>query len=262
MRRPLAFVAAALWLGLCPLVAQAVVKLPLLSYYDYEPFMRPDLKGGLTHELAAWLNKRLAGRYRFVPSYLPKGRVDMLLQNPAWAGALVWVDPGFVDDAAQRRYHWSVSLLEETDQVASRSNSRFEYAGPGSLEGLTLGTVVNQHYPDVETLLQQGRVHREDAPSQEANLNKLLLGRVDVAFVSASTLAGLRGSIPQLDSRIHLSAQVRRRFSRRLMLSQAVPAAQRHELMTLLERLDCDAEWQVVLKRYGLIHKPAVGRCR
>jgi len=245
-----------------PTMAGTVVELPLLSYYDYEPFMRRGLQDGLTHELAAWLNKRLAGRYRFVPGYLPKGRVDLLLADPHWAGALAWVEPGFVEDAAQSRYHWSRSLLEEIDHVASRREVRFEYSGNDSLQGLVLGTLFNQHYPDVDGLLRQGRIRRADALTQEANLHKLMLGRVDVVFVSDSTLPSLRERIPGLDKRIHLSTQPRRRFSRRLMLSPAVPATQLNELMPLLDRLDCDAEWRAVLRRYGLSHRPASGHCR
>jgi polar amino acid transport system substrate-binding protein len=242
--------------------ARAEVQLPLLTYYDYGPFMQPGLQDGLTHQLAGWMNKHLAGRYRVLPAYLPKGRVDRLLQDPDWAGALVWIDPGFVGDAAQRRYHWSVSLLEEGDYVVWRSSDRFEYRGPESLLGRSLGTVAYQRYPGLEDWMQQGRIRREDAPSQEAALRKLLLGRVDTVLLAASTLAELRAVLPDLDRQIHLSTQPYRRISRRLMLGPGVPAAQRAELLALVQRMDCDADWQAVLKQHGLVHQRSPSRCR
>lgn len=224
--------------------------IPFATYYDYAPFYSIDRNGDLTHELAALLTRESGGRYRFVPTLLPKKRLDNMLQLQNWQGIIAWSSPRFFYDEHKDRYLWSDALLQESALVISHIDAPVDFKGMESLRGKVLGTILNQRYVDVEDMFASRQLRRSDAPSMESNVRKLLLKRVDVVFISSSALGGLRHRIPGLESQLYIAAQPRDQFSRHLMLTRGLPPEVISYVQRMAAQLDHNPAWRDILVRH------------
>lgn len=250
-RYPLTTLAISFATALANASAREIV-VPLVNYYSYAPFSMPDENSDLTRELASLLTADSGGRYRFVPSLIPKGRLDIMMQHDNWQGVVVWLNPRFVNDESKLRYIWSNPLMQESDLVLSHIDAPVEFTGLASLKGKVLGTVLNQRYADVEEMLANGELHRSDAPSQENSLRKLLLKRVDVVFVSRSTLGQLRQRIPEFDAKIYIASKPRNSFTRHVMITPAMPPDIVSYVQNAVAKLGSNPSWRKIATRYHI----------
>lgn len=239
--------AAGLWLGL-PAARASVAPLKLVSYYDYPPFVTGPNQG-LTTDLAEWLKQHIG---KVSAELLPRRRVDALASQPGWLGVVPWVAPSWFPSAPQQRYLWSEPLMEDEDLVLSRKAKPVVFEGVQSLRGLTLGGVFGHVYRDTDPMTLRGELRRIDAFTQEANLRMLMLGRVDVIFLSRSGLGWWRHRLPDFDNQIEIAAQPRMRFQRHLMVSPQLPAEQRQALLEGVTRLRSSPDWREMLQRYEI----------
>lgn len=140
------------------------------------------LQGGILFEMMKQIAANAGAEARItilppkrVDAALDTGQVDLhCLLAPAWFDKPV---------AAER---WSVPLLVLDDLLL---------AGPGSKEvapidldsarGLSVGLVISYRYPALDTGLRSGRLLRDDGPSQQRVLEKLALGRTDLAVANS-----------------------------------------------------------------------------
>ena len=228
------------------------LKVPLVTYYNYAPFGLDDGSSDLTHDLANLLTQNSGGRYRFVPTFLPKGRLDNMLQYQNWQGVVAWLNPRFVNDEAMSRHIWTVPLIQESDLVVSNIDAPVHFTGIQSLQGKVLGTILNQRYADVEEMLANKQLRRSDASSQESNVRKLLLKRVDVVFVSRSTLSGLHQRIPEFESKLYIATLPRNSFTRHVMLTRELPPELIDYVRNTVAKLGSTPSWRDIMKRYHL----------
>ncbi|MES2934225.1 MAG: transporter substrate-binding domain-containing protein [Pseudomonadota bacterium] len=234
------------------------VDVPLVNYYSYAPFSIPDESADLTRQLAQLLTNNSGGRYHFVPTLLPKGRLDNMLLDHHWQGVVAWLNPRFVNDENKSKYIWSESLMLETDLVVSHVDAPIHFTGITSLEGKVLGTVLNQRYADVEQMIANKQLRRSDAPSQENNVRKLLLKRVDVVFVSRSTINALRRRIPEFNKKLYIASMPRNSFTRHIMLTPGLQPELISYVQSTVAKLSTNPTWHDIAMRYRieeLIHK-------
>ncbi|PND37719.1 hypothetical protein C1O66_09410 [Paucibacter aquatile] len=232
--------------------------LKLISYYDYPPFVTSPQQG-LSFELAGWLHMRAEGLIEGVElELLPRRRVDIQVRQAQWAGLVPWVSPAWFSspDPAQAPI-WSAAVMNDEDLVLSLKRQPFEFEGPASLRGHKLGGVYGHVYTDADPLVASGELQRLDSFTQEANLRMLLLGRVDLAFLSRSGLAWWRQRIPGFDELVHVAAQPRMRYQRHLMISRDLPETLRERLLQLAQTMGGDSQWREVMRRYGLLGQSA-----
>jgi polar amino acid transport system substrate-binding protein len=230
----------------------AAATIPLLSQYEYPPYLVSEGKG-LTHDLASYLSKASHGKYQFVVQILPKKRLSLMISDGNWQGLVPWVMPEWVQDPQQRRYHWSGVILEDGDRVLSLPGRAIEWQGASSLYGLTLGGVFGHVYVDIEAEIAAGKIRRDDAPSMLSNIQKLQAGRVDAIF------------IPELLYRY--LAQQDKQFSKDTYVSKTWVSPRRNQLRIMsglgdpvlatwleqqVQRMKIDAEWQRILNQYAL----------
>lgn len=223
---------------------------PFVTYYDYPPFHSVEGSSDLTRDLAALLTRESGGRYRFEPMLLPKKRIDNMLQLQNWQGIVAWSSPRFFYDEAKVRYLWTDALLQESALVVSHIDAPVNFKGMESLRGKVLGTILNQHYVEVEDMIANKQLRRSDAPSMESNVRKLLLKRVDVVFISHSALDGLRDRIPGLDSQLYIAPQPRDQFTRNLMLTRGLPPDVSSYVQRMAAQLDHNPAWRAILVRH------------
>ncbi|MEJ6001077.1 substrate-binding periplasmic protein [Paucibacter soli] len=224
--------------------------LEILSHYDYPPFVTGHAEG-LSHDWADWLSTRLG-----IPApglhILPRKRLDLLMNQPHWQGIVPWVIPEWFGDTDMQRYHWSPPVLEDADLVLSLRSSPVDELTPTRLRGLRFGAVLGHVYADMNGLIAQGRLRREDALNTEQNLRKLLLGRVDFVFLSRSGLPWWLQKLPEFREQLHVAATPRLHFQRRMLLSAQLPAPLRGQLLDAIAHMHRDSAWQTALSRYGL----------
>ncbi|MBY0240488.1 MAG: ABC transporter substrate-binding protein [Burkholderiaceae bacterium] len=226
------------------------LEVPLVNYYNYVPFSMPDERSDLTRELAQLLTKNSGGRYRFVPQLLPKGRLDNMLRKENWQGLVVWLNPQFVNDEAKTRYLWSEPLMWESDLVVSHVEAPIDFNGIESLQGKVVGTILNQRYADIEGMIANKQLQRNDAPSQESNVRKLLFKRVDAVFVSRSTLYGLQQRIPEFKTKLHIAALPRNSFTRHIMLTPGLQPDLISYVKNTVEKLGGNPSWNQIAAQY------------
>lgn len=232
--------------------AAGVDSLPVLSYYDYPPFFTGP-GHGLTQDLLHLLQARAGPRLPPLPlELMPRRRVAAMVARSNWRGLVPWVSPVWFQDTARHRFVWSEPLMNDEDLVLSLKSHPVDYQGPASLAGLTLGGVFGHVYPETEAMVTAGTLQRLDSFSQEASLRMLLMGRVEVVFISRSGLASWRKRLPEFESRVHVAEQPRQRYQRHLLLSPLMPAAPREWLRQTAAGLSQDAAWRGLLQQYGV----------
>jgi polar amino acid transport system substrate-binding protein len=137
------------------------------------------LSDGLLKDLGELIAARLARKAKFIT--LPSNRVRGALSEGA-ADALCYARPEWLDGS----YNWTQSLIQDGAAVVARIDAPV-IRTLANLHNVPLGTVIGYRYPEIENALGHGFV-REDAPSMESNLRKLVAGRMEYAIIEKMVL--------------------------------------------------------------------------
>jgi polar amino acid transport system substrate-binding protein len=222
--------------------ARSTETIPLYSYYVDLPFASGP-PGSVTDKLAHWLTQRSGGRYHFVPTQLPRRRIELLVQQPNWPGVVAWANPRWFSD---ERLSWSRNYMLDANLVVSPLAQPLDYSDDGALAGQSIGTVRGFSYTGIDELIQSGKLTRDDADSELRNLARLKAGRLQVAFLQASSLRYFREQYPDLDQWLYIAAKPRTLFERAFFTASGRP-----ELLAFLNQqadaLVADRQWQALL---------------
>ncbi|WP_158568054.1 MULTISPECIES: transporter substrate-binding domain-containing protein [unclassified Duganella] len=222
-------------------LAPAAESVPLYVYYS-DPTFAAGAPGSLTDKMAAWLTQRSNGRYQFVATQLPRRRLELMMEQPHWPGVVAWANPRWFA-AAGARQGWSRYYMVDANLVASLRSAPLEYVDDSSLYGQNIGTVQGYTYKNLEPLVKDGKLVRDDADTELRNLLKLQQHRVPVAFLQASSLPRFHRQFADLDRWLYLSARPRTVFERAFFTAPNQP-----ELLDFLNRqadaLLADQPWQ------------------
>ena len=256
--------ALAAGLALLAHTAAATEVIPLYTYYADLPFAVSGADN-ITAKLAGWLTQRAQGRYLFVATQLPRRRLDAMIHEPHWNGVVAWANPLWFGEDVHPRNSWSHAYMMDANLVVSLRSHPIVYDSDRSLEGLRLGSVLGFSYPDIEDLIKSVKLVRDEANSELQNLLRLKAGRVQVAFLQASSLPYFQQALPDFEQWAYIAQKPRTVFYRYLFTSQGQP-----ELMTFLNQqldvLRTDKDWQSLLGTCELSvqHAPGprkIGHC-
>ena len=205
--------------------AHAAETVQLATYYDYAPWFVPGQpSAGLNARLARKLNSMSAGRYRYESVYIPRRRLDVLLQQGKLTVVVPWVHPRFFGDPGRTRYFWTGPLMEDESLVVSPRAAPLEYDGPDSLRGKRFGAPGGHRFPDLEPMIAAGEITRIDVPQIKNALQMIVSNRrLDFTIVDRSTLDALRNDPFMNPALLHVSSRPRTASYERGML---VPLAQ------------------------------------
>ncbi|WP_461209062.1 substrate-binding periplasmic protein [Desulfocurvus sp. DL9XJH121] len=150
---------------------------------------------------------------------LPRKRIDHALRKGA-VDAFALNSPLFVPLGDRERYAFSLPLVRSCDHVAVRPGAEFEYQGPASLKGRTLGLVLGNGYGPLEPFMNEGLFRVERAQGEFRLLRMLDSGYLDAAVLNGHTARSamrrngmLEDSVVFLDPPVycfHLAVQVQR----------------------------------------------------
>ncbi len=226
--------------------AAATERIALYTYYPDPPFAAGS-EDSFTDTLAAWLTERSAGKYAFVPTQVPRRRLEMMVKDPHWTGIVAWANPLWFGKDAEQRYSWTRPYMLDANLVVSLRANPVDFTSDQSLAGHKLGTVLGYTYPDLDLALRSGALSKEDSLSEFSNLLKLKGGRVDVAFLQASSVTYFKKKLPDFEAWAYLASKPRTVFTRRLFIRPGQP-----ELLDFLNAqmsaLVADKTWR---KRFG-----------
>ncbi len=236
--------------GLLPALCVAEQRVEVWSYHLSPPFT---LEGqqGLSAAFVELLNEEPANdeRFHFELIELPRKRLDMRLAESR-PGVLLWVAPRFLSHAQTARGRWSRPLLDDQQDVISRSRQPIDYAGPESLHGLAFGGLLGHLYAGLDAHVATGKIRRENVANDLQNLEKVSSGRVDAVLVPRSTLLYYHKT-KRFDG-LYVAPTALYSFRRHLLITSSLGEPATEYVLRVVETLPGNPRWLALLERYGL----------
>lgn len=179
---------------------------PVLRFVVGESWTSPYIElgpngpvGGLMFELAQAIAREMGAQAEFVS--LPSLRVDAAMDSGA-ADLHCLISPQWFGQHPPAAERLGPPMIVLEDVLAAPAGT-----APIDLEaqrGLRVGTVLGYRYGALEPLFADGRLVREEAPSQRRMLEKLSRGRSTVAIVDRLALAAYNRGLPAADRLVAL----------------------------------------------------------
>lgn len=227
-----------------PACAEAVT---VYTSANFAPLVLADGRG-VYPDLIEYLNRRKLGGLSFTLSYLPRKRLQVKLEDGSLDGIVIGMMPEWFDDVAQKKYLWTVPFAQDRFVLVSRTARPFSSEAPAALAGATVGVTLGYVYPGIDDWLLKYRVQRNDGLSDEKNLEKLLLGRVDCVVV-AESIARYFVRSHSLAGKLKISALPGQTTERRFLVPRR-QAATFDKLAPIIRRLQDDPAWQRAAASY------------
>lgn len=239
--------ALAMWL-FAPSSGMAQERIMVWSYYVYPPFDMGDGHGAGT-DFVTLMNKAAQGRFAFIYELMPRKRIDLKIDRGE-PGIVLFVSPKWMEIPSKSDAVWSKPLFHDQNGVLFSGRKQIDYEGPESLYGMVFGGVVGRRYKDLEPAFKSGRIVRQDSWSEESNVRKLAIHRIDVTTAPQSVLRYLVNSLGVAD-KVRFSSTPLYRYSRRLLINNLGPDV-RQFLSDFVDGLPDNPDWQAIVKKYSL----------
>lgn len=208
-----------------------------------------DNQHGLYPDLINYLNRQKLHNLTFKLSFMPRKRLQVKLEEGSLDGIVVGMMPHWFDDAAQTRYLWTAPFSNDNFVLVSNRSKPVDPAVPATLSGTTVGLTLGYVYPGIDQWIALNGLLRNDAPSEQKNIEKLVLGRVDCIVVSR-TVIEYHVKINHLQGKFQFG-QVPGQLTERRFL---VPQSYRHvhdKIAPVIKKLEGDARWHKIAEKYG-----------
>ena len=232
-----------------PLVTQAQ-QLTLVAAADpYPPYVDPQALGeGLSMEIvrAAFKTQGYAVKLKIMPwvraeKGVAEGRYDMLVD--------VWRT-----ESRARELLFSAPYAVSKIKFIKRKDTLFEYTGLDSLSGKRVGVIRGYGYSDAFNNAKS--FTREDVPSMEFNINKLLLKRIDLTLEDEITAKGLiRKMGPAVEEQLDFTNNAL--ATNPMHVAAGLKNPRNKEIIDAFNRgllaIKADGSFFAIEKRYGLL---------
>lgn len=227
----------------CGLVsAQSPEYIPVWEYYESPPFViDADNEEGITYDFARILSEQSKGRYRFEVEQMSLARLMHKLQADE-LGIVLWANHLWFHDPDKSKYLWSDTLVHDESSVISPISLSLEYKGAESLKGKDFLGISGYYYSDVDTLVEQGKIDRRDAKTEEAALQMVASERADVTIFSMRAAHYYRNKF-KLADKLYFSSEPYASYERYALI-QANQHALHDYINTVITRLPGIPAWQ------------------
>ncbi len=214
---------------------------------NFAPLMI-DNDHGLYPDLVDYLNRQKIGGLVFKLEPLPRKRMQVLLDEQKLDGAIIGMMPQWFGDEAQKKYLWTLPFFYDSFVLVSPASAPLRYDLGTVREGSRIGVTLGYVYPGIDEWIAQAKLVRSDAPSEEKNLEKLLLGRVEGVVVAESVLRHYLKT-HSVTMKLQVSALPGQQTERRFL----IPLNRRdlyERLAPVIKKLKDDPQWQAIRARY------------
>lgn len=230
------------------LFAQQKINVDVFVYHQKPPFIISHKeKRGLYFDFSTYLNQKCK-KYHFTTVFVPRKRVDLMVEKADFDGVLLGVNPIWFKDKAEKKYLWTGNVYEDQDEVVSLTKNAIEYQGPKSLSSKVFGGVRGYYYYGINELVSKGEITRYDTIGERELLQMLLLGRIDVGIVSRSTLNYLIKA-EHWQNQFYNSQAPHDRYQRRVLVPHSKQAIF-NDINPIITQLASDPIWQEILEKY------------
>ena len=205
-----------------------------------------DADHGLYPELVDYLNRKRIDGLDFRLEFLPRKRMQAMLDAGQLEGIIIGMMPPWFGDLTQEKYLWTAPFFFDKFVLASNPARPINQANAAA--SLRVGVTLGYVYPGIDEWIARHGVQRSDAPSEEKNLDKLVLGRVDAVVVTESVLRYYVKSHPQAAS-LAIAPLPGQQTARSFL----VPHNQKtvfDRLAPLVRSLKDDPAWLAIVARY------------
>ncbi len=173
---------------LCVLLQGAGARAEVVSVYtsaNFAPLVLGDGRG-IYADLITHLNRQQPGGHTFKLRYLPRKRLQVKLEEGSLDGIVIGMMPEWLADGEQKKYLWSAPFATDRFAMVSLASRPVIPHDRRTLDGASVGITGGYVYPRIESWFAGARVQRRIGLSDEKNIEKLLLGRVDSVIVAES----------------------------------------------------------------------------
>jgi polar amino acid transport system substrate-binding protein len=203
---------------------------------------------GIYHDAIAYLNQHSTDGTSYRLAYLPRKRLQMRLEAGVLDGVVIGMMPQWFDDVAQKKYLWTAAFAQDRIVLVSRSGHALRADAPGALAGKTIGITLGYVYPGIDEWIDRNGLLRQEAISEEINMEKLRRGRIDCAAVSES-VARYFVSQNGLDASLSFASLPGRATERRFL----VPLGRSDlfdQLAPIVQHMRDDPQWLRMMAKY------------
>jgi len=220
----------------------------IYAYHLKPPYIiSVEEKTGLYFDFSRYLNSK-AGPYQFQTRFMPRKRLEIYLNRGELNGILIGVNPVWFKDKAKTKYLWTSTIFQDQDEVVSHAEAPFEYLGPKSLKGLSLGGVLGFYYFGITEVVEAGGIKQTDLKSESSVLQMLLYKRIDTGIVSRSTLDYLVKE-NGWQGQFHKSSIPHDKYSRHILLPLKYAKHYKY-IESIIVNMNDDPMWQKMLLKY------------
>lgn len=235
-------------LGALRCLAAEPAPVVVYAYHLKPPFIvDAQHEQGLYYDFSTYVNRKL-GKTLLHTEYMPRKRLDQLVQSADFTGMVIGVNPLWFHDIEEKQYLWTSTLMQDRDELVSPADRPVNYNGPESLSGKTVGLVAGLYYYGIDEAAAAGQLVREDTSSELQNLTKLRVHRIDATVISRSTFDYLMKHFGGREQ-YYLSERPHDVFARRIL----IPFARRDVydwLEPIMQKLASDPEWRKIVASY------------
>lgn len=171
----------------CALLLAACARAETVNVYtaaNFAPLMLADGRG-LYPDLIAHLNRH-SGSLQYQLRYLPRKRLQVMLEDGTLDGIVIGMMPEWLNDREQTRYKWTAAFANDRFALVSLASRPVDPGKAAIFAHGTIGVTTGYVYPGLDSWFSSLRLTRTDGASDEKNIEKLLLGRIDCVLVAES----------------------------------------------------------------------------
>ena len=218
----------------------------IYNYQNLPPFVTAPGQG-LSYELVDYLNEKFRGTYRFVLFNLPRGHLDKMLGKGA-KGLVPWTAAAWHGDPNETIFQWTPGYFNDTNSIISLAKSPFEYEGPKSMAGHTMGGILGYFYLFIDDMARNNELKRVDVSNVMEIFKRLQSHRIDTALVTGSTARYLLAQ-NKMASEFHFSKKNHQDFTYQI-LCQGLQSTQNREIKRIAANMPTDPDWKNRVSRY------------
>jgi len=214
---------------------------------NFAPLMLDDGRG-IYPDLVARLNHDKPGGYSFRLQYMPRKRLQVKLEEGSLDGLVIGLMPEWLADPAQKKYLWTVPFATDRFALVSLATRPVTPERGAGAKGGTVGVTTGYVYPGLDDWFDHARLQRSGGLSDEKNIEKLLMGRVDCVIV-AESMARYFIRTHKLDATLRVYPMPGPGTERRFLVQRRQQAVY-EQLAPAIRKLHDDAAWRRTAAAY------------
>jgi polar amino acid transport system substrate-binding protein len=152
---------------------------------NFAPLMLDDGRG-VYPDLVQHLNHSKPGGYTFRLQFMPRKRLQVKLEEGSLDGLVIGLMPEWLADREQKKYLWTAPFAHDRFALVSLAAKPITPDLGAGAKGGTVGITTGYVYPGLDEWFFRSHLQRSGGVSDEKNIEKLLLGRVDCVIVAES----------------------------------------------------------------------------